>query len=78
MPSVIILFGSASRGEDLKESDLDIFLECKETKLNAEKYEKELNRKINLFFGEFNKLSSELKNNILNGTVLKGYLKVFK
>ena len=77
LPNVIILFGSASRGEDLKESDFDIFLECEKTKLNLEKYEKELNRKINIFFGKFNKLSNELKNNILNGIVLKGYLKVF-
>ena len=77
MPDVIILFGSASRGEDLKESDIDIFLECEKTKLYLDKYEKELNRKINVFFGKFNKLSNELRNNILNGTVLKGYLKVF-
>ena len=27
MPNAIILFGSASRGEDLKESDLDIFVQ---------------------------------------------------
>mgnify|MGYP001561566817 CR=1 FL=1 len=77
MPNVIILFGSASRGEDLKESDIDIFLECEKTKLSLKRYEKILNRKVNLFFGKFNKLSKELKNNILNGTILKGYLKVF-
>jgi len=77
MPDVIILFGSAARGEDLKESDLDIFLQCKKTGLNLERFEKILERKNNLFFGSFNKLSNELRNNILNGIILKGYLKVF-
>jgi len=78
MPDVIILFGSASIGEDLKDSDLDIFLQCEKTTLNLKKYEKKINRKINLFFNNyFNKLSKELKNNILNGIILKGYLKVF-
>jgi predicted nucleotidyltransferase len=78
LPEVIILFGSASRGEDLEESDIDIFLECSEKKLNLNIYEKELNRKINLFFEkDFNKLSNELKNNLINGYKLKGYLKPF-
>lgn len=78
MPDVIILFGSAAKGEDLKESDMDLFLQCKERKLDIEKYELQLNRKINLFFSEeFNKLSKELKNNIINGIILKGYVKLF-
>ena len=34
MPDVIILFGSASKGEDLKESDIDLFLLCRERKLD--------------------------------------------
>jgi len=78
MPEVIILFGSASLGEDLKDSDIDLFILSKEEKLNLRKFEKILNRKINLFFNNnFNKLSKELKNNILNGVILKGYLTVF-
>ena len=41
-------------------------------------FEKKLNRKINIFFSDnFNKLSKELRNNIINGIILKGYLKVF-
>ena len=77
-PDVIILFGSASIGEDTEESDIDIFIQSPEKKLDLEKYEKPLNRKLNLFFEEkFQRLSSELKNNILNGIVLKGYIKVF-
>ena len=78
MPDAIILFGSASKGEDIEESDIDLFVQAKEKKLNLVKYEKLLNRKIALFFEEnFSRLSKELKNNILNGTVLKGYIKVF-
>jgi predicted nucleotidyltransferase len=78
MPDAIILFGSASRGEDIKDSDIDLFLLCKEKKLDLEKYEKGLKRKINIFFeSNFDKLSKELKNNIINGVILEGYLKVF-
>jgi predicted nucleotidyltransferase len=78
MPDVIILFGSAARGEDLKDSDVDLFLLCKEREVDLQKFEDGLKRKINIFFTEdFNRLSVELKNNILNGIVLKGYLKVF-
>ncbi len=78
MPDVIVLFGSASKGEDIKDSDIDLFLQCKEKKLDMKKYEKELKRKVNIFFSDnFNKLSKELKNNIINGVILYGYLKVF-
>jgi len=78
LPDCIILFGSASRGEDVEESDIDLFVQAREKKLNLEKYEKLLNRKISLFFEEnFSRLNKELKNNILNGIVLKGYIKVF-
>ena len=78
MPDVIILFGSASKGEDIEESDLDLFIQAPEKKLSLEKYEKLLNRGITLFFEEnFSRLSNELKNNILNGIVLRGYIKTF-
>ncbi|SRR3989344_1085137 len=78
MPDAVILFGSASKGEDVKGSDIDLFLLCKQKELALEKYEKILSRKINVFFTEnFNNISKELKNNVLNGTILSGYLKVF-
>lgn len=78
IPDVIILFGSASRGEDLKDSDIDLFVMSKEEKLDLGRFEKILGRKINILFNEdFNKLSKELRNNIINGIILKGYLKVF-
>ncbi len=78
MPSVIILFGSAAKGEDTEYSDIDLFIGASEQKINVSKYEKVLNRKISLFFEpEFNRLSKELKNNIINGIIISGYLKVF-
>jgi len=78
MPEVIILFGSASRGEDLKDSDIDLFVISKKEKINLDKFENRLNRKINIFFSkDLSRLSKELKNNVINGIILKGYLKVF-
>ena len=77
-PDAIVLFGSGSRGEDIENSDIDLFVQSPEKRLNLGKYEKILNRGIALFFEEdFSRLSNELKNNILNGIVLKGYLKAF-
>lgn len=78
LPDSIILFGSSSKGEDSEESDIDLFVQSKERKLGLDKYEKQLKRKINLFFEEdFSKLSAELRNNISNGIKLAGYLKIF-
>ena len=78
IPDVIILFGSASKGEDIEESDIDLFVKSPEKKIKLETYEKQLNRKISLFFEEnFLRLNKELKNNIINGIIIKGYLKVF-
>lgn len=77
MPDVIVLFGSASKGEDIRGSDIDLYLQCDEKKMDLRKYEKEFDRKISLFFEKnFNKLSKELKSNIINGDKLKGYLRV--
>ena len=78
MPDAIVLFGSSASGEDLKDSDIDLFVESKDEKLSMDKFERHLNRKINILFSDsFGKMSKELKNNIINGTILKGYLKVF-
>jgi len=78
VPNCIILFGSASKGEDIEESDIDLFIQSTEKKLELNKYEKMLNRKIILFFEEnFPRINTELKNNILNGIILKGYIKIF-
>ena len=78
VPDVIVLFGSSSRGEDIESSDIDLFLIAKEKKVDLKKFEVKLRRKINLHFEErISKVPKELLNNIINGVVVYGYLKVF-
>lgn len=77
-PNCIVLFGSCVRGEDNEESDIDLFIHADETKLELEKYEKILKRKINLLFEpNIKSLSKELLNNLANGQILYGYFKIF-
>jgi len=78
-PKVIVLFGSYRRGEDIADSDIDLFVECKKEELNLSLFEKKLKRKIQLHFKEdFNSFPKELKNNIINGIVLYGFLEGYK
>ena len=78
--ATIIVFGSYSRGEDIEGSDIDIYLETALSPINLEKFEKKLQRNIQLF--NFKKIHSvknkELANNIINGIVLNGFVEVFK
>lgn len=77
-PGCIFLFGSCSRGEDTEESDIDIFIEAEKTDIDLRQYEKILGRRIQLLFNEdFSKLPKELKNNIINGVKLHGFLEAF-
>ena len=79
LPSSIILFGSGAKATFTEKSDIDIFVEAKESKLNIAKYEKKLNRRINLLFeSNLNDLSKELRNNIINGIVLYGFIRIDK
>lgn len=78
-PGAITVFGSYAKGVDTKESDIDLFLEAPEENLEVSLYEEKLGRKVHLFFEKnFHSLNSGLKNNLLNGTILQGSLKVFK
>ena len=78
-PKSIVLFGSYARGEDIESSDIDLFVECKEEELDTRAFEKKLGRKIELHFGEiFISYPKELKNNIINGIVLMGFLEGYK
>lgn len=77
-PEVIVLYGSHARGEAIENSDVDLFIIGKERKVDLSKFEEKLGKEIHLMFeSDFKKISKELKNNLLNGIVLKGYLKVF-
>lgn len=78
MPKSIVLFGSYRRGEDAEESDIDLFVECGKEEIDLKAFEKKLGRKIELHFNEnFNSYPAELKNNIINGIVLSGFLEGF-
>lgn len=78
MPKTMVLFGSYSQGRDIEDSDIDIFVECKKQEIDVSEYETELNRKVQLHFNErFKSLSKELKNNIINGVILTGFLEAF-
>lgn len=74
----IILFGSYSKGEDTNNSDIDIAVIGRKNKvLGIEKYEKPLNRKINInFYDSWKNINKNLKNNILNGILLHGSIEL--
>ena len=79
MPRSIVLFGSYQKGEDIEDSDIDLFVESSAKKVDLSKFEKIFKRKIQIHFNEnFNSYSKELKNNIINGVIISGYLEVIK
>ncbi|MBS3127292.1 nucleotidyltransferase domain-containing protein [Candidatus Woesearchaeota archaeon] len=79
MPKCIVLFGSYQRGEDVEKSDIDLFIECEKDELDVTSFEKKLGRKIELHFNDnFISYSKELKNNIINGLVLSGFLEGYR
>jgi predicted nucleotidyltransferase/predicted XRE-type DNA-binding protein len=72
--AAVILFGSYSFGEDTNTSDIDIaVIGRKDKQLELERYEKILNRRINVnFYKSWKDIQKFLKNNILNGILLHG------
>ena len=77
----IIVFGSYSKGEDVEESDIDLYIETPSKKnLKLDKFEKILKRKIQIFQHKNLKEISNihLANNIINGIILNNYIEVFK
>ena len=80
-PEAIVLFGSASKGEDIEKGDIDLCVIGNEKEINMKNLEKQLNRKIHLTFlppKEVANAKKEFLNNIINGIVLKGYLRVLQ
>jgi predicted nucleotidyltransferase len=74
----IILFGSFTRSDWYKNSDIDIFIYGDTKELNITKYELKLKREIQTFTcknkKELNKLGSGLIKNIIKGNLIKGNL----
>ena len=74
---VIIIFGSIAKSTYKADSDIDIFLQSKKTKLDLGKFEKKLGHDINIFFeSNIDTLSPDLLNNIAAGISLAKPLKV--
>ena len=75
----IVLFGSAAFGLDTETSDFDLLVISEKTKEfpDLKKFEKKMNRKLQLFVvKDVTKLRNKrLINNILNGIVIQGELK---
>ncbi|MBU2638852.1 MAG: nucleotidyltransferase domain-containing protein [Nanoarchaeota archaeon] len=77
LPSCIILYGSCAKGDYRKGSDIDLFVEAHEAKLDLAKFEKSLGREIHVIFEpEIGNLASPLQNNVLNGIILYGFVKL--
>lgn len=74
----IILFGSLSKAETKSDSDIDLCIIGHKKKLNIKSFENSLKRNIQLFFFSSieNIKNKELANNILNGYILEGRLKL--
>ena len=72
--SQIILFGSLSKLESKKNSDIDLaVIGDMNKKIDLGKYEKKLGREIQLFcFKSIDNINKELKLNIMNGYVMWG------
>ncbi|HIH39133.1 TPA: nucleotidyltransferase domain-containing protein [Candidatus Woesearchaeota archaeon] len=78
-PEAIILFGSHAKGEAIESSDIDIFIIGKEKKEpDITKYKNKLKKHVHILIeSDKSNMSSEFKNNLINGIILKGYLKLF-
>ncbi len=76
-PEAIILYGSHSKGDAIEDSDIDLFIIGKEEKIDIGKFEEKLEKNIRIMFKkDIKKIPKELKNNLINGFILKGYLKI--
>lgn len=74
-PRTIILFGSYQRGEDDEQSDIDLMIEAPNQQIDTAPYEIALSRPIQLHFRKsFKEIPDELKNNLINGIVMAGFL----
>ncbi len=79
----IILYGSASRGEDVENSDIDIFVVAKKCEdVNVDKFSQFIGREMHVMCmseGSFKSgKNSELINNVINGIVISGFLEAFE
>ncbi len=92
-PKSIILFGSSRYGLDISSSDIDIAIETDEkleefkegeegfktyNLVELKDFEREINRKINIYYFNRKAVDVHLFNNLANGFLLSGFLEVNK
>ena len=84
-PEAIVLFGSFSKAENIKKSDIDLLIISNLKKeIRLEKFEKKLGHEIQLFvysredIENMKKKNKELLNNFVNGIVVYGYWELLK
>lgn len=83
-PEAIILFGSCAKGENKKDSDIDLFILSESKTPDLSSFEKKLGMKIQTFVNgrsgveEMKKKNKELLNNVINGIRFSGFLEVFR
>jgi predicted nucleotidyltransferase len=74
-PNAVVLFGSCAKGEYNKESDIDLYVEGQDTPLDLERFR--LGRKVHIvFYTGIRNVSRELRQGILNGIVLYGFVRI--
>src|SRR3989339_1538320 len=83
-PEAIILFGSFAKAENIGRSDIDLLIITPVKKeVNIEKYEKNLNHKVQLFLHakkdieDMKNKNPKLLNNFINGVKIYGYWELF-
>ena len=76
--ATITLFGSYAFGDDTKVSDIDLaIIGSKEKDLALDAFEKMFERKINLnHYSSLKSIALNLKNSLMNGIVLEGFLEL--
>ncbi len=78
-PQALILYGSYAKGEATENLDIDIFVIGKKKEIELDKFRNILGKEIHLMFdSDFKSIPKELKNNLINGIILKGYFNLFK
>jgi predicted nucleotidyltransferase len=78
-PEAIVVFGSYSRGEDTSGSDVDIAIVTKkEAQLDLREFEHYLKRKVSLYEIQIECSEKEFLNNLANGTVVYGFLRLLQ